>query len=155
MSTNKRTAFKQSFGLFTRPRFLILAHCALYLYCVSYTGEGNRKEPQKNAQSLKISPILRGIYNLILCPRSHPKPAQNHQKIAQKSRKAWGKSSSKSPEKYHQKTPIFPVALHPLRLHTTNIAHVLNLVIVALASRRNSGKISRFLDVFSVGMCCK
>ena len=45
------------------PEFLILAQCALYLYCASYTGQGNRKDPQKGAQSLKISPVLKGSYN--------------------------------------------------------------------------------------------
>jgi hypothetical protein len=62
---------------------LILAHCALYLYCASYTGQGNRNWPQKNAQSLKISPVLRGSYNPIFCPQSYPKPAQNHPRSTQ------------------------------------------------------------------------
>ena len=102
MSTNKRAAFKQSFGLFSRPRFLILAHCALYLYCASYTGQGNRNWPQKNAQSLKISPLFNANYNPILCPRSHRKPAQNHQRTTQnqlKNVKNKGKILLKKPQK--------------------------------------------------------
>ena len=57
------------------------------------------------------------------------KPPEIDSKPAQKPLKSSGNSSSKSTEKFYQKTPVFPVALQSVRLHTTNIAHVLNLVL--------------------------
>ncbi len=88
-------AFKPAFGLSFRPRFLILAHCALYLYCASIKGKGNRKEPQKRVQSLKISPVLSALLKLDRSPQNPLKSTKNPVKTAPKTPKYWGKIPSK------------------------------------------------------------
>jgi hypothetical protein len=125
---NARLVFSSNRPFLQATIFDFSTLCFASLLCV-YCGVGQPKsaakerlEPQNKSSFIDC---FKALQNSSSPPNIDPNSTKNHLKIPEK----LGSNTLKTDEKIHQKPGIFPVALQSLRLHITNIAHVLNLVL--------------------------